>query len=200
MQRAKVVLIGNSSVGKTALFNRFETNEFNEDTSPTIGGACKNIDVTIDENGKQVPLVIWDTAGQESFRSIVPMYFSRAAFILIVYDISSKVSFEGVIDWYNAAKEKAPEDAKFILVGNKSDLADKREVSFEQMNELSESLNFFFDTETSAATGTGVNTLLTSIAATALKGMPASSDKAFIRETVSIEKQENEQKNEGCCG
>lgn len=194
MQKVKVVFVGNSGVGKTALFHRFEKNEFCRDISSTIGGACTNVNVEI-ENSEEVPLIVWDTAGQESFRAIVPMYFSRAAFILIVYDVSSAQSFQAVRDWYALSKEKAPEDAKIILIGNKADL-ENREVSYQELDELAVELDTFLHTETSAVTGSGIHDLLQSIA------VSAKNDKLLSAEGGDEEKkelQENDAPRKGCC-
>ncbi len=194
MQKVKVVFVGNSGVGKTALFHRFEKNEFCRDISSTIGGACTNVNVDLDTN-EQVPLIVWDTAGQESFRAIVPMYFSRAAFILIVYDVSSMVSFQAVKDWYNLSKEKAPENAKIIFIGNKSDL-EKREVSYQDLDQLASELDTFLHTETSAITGSGIHDLLTSIAVSAKNDELICPDG---KEDEKKELKENEHPQKECC-
>lgn len=163
--KAKIVFIGNSSVGKTALFERLKKNVFISNTSPTVSGACANIEVNLDKD-VNITLMIWDTAGEESFRSIVPMYFSRAAFILIVYDITSPSSFESVPEWFELSKSKAPEWSKIIIIGNKSDLEEQRKVTLSECDELCNKLGAFFTIETSAVNGDGVNDLLQYIAST----------------------------------
>lgn len=163
--KAKIVFIGNSSVGKTALFERLKKNVFISNTSPTVSGACANIEVNLDKD-VNITLMIWDTAGEESFRSIVPMYFSRAAFILIVYDITSPSSFESVREWFELSKSKAPEWSKIIIIGNKSDLEEQRKVTLSECDELCNKLGAFFTIETSAVNGDGVNDLLQYIAST----------------------------------
>jgi small GTP-binding protein len=167
-ERVKVVFIGDSGVGKSALFARFQNRAFNPVTQSTIGGACANVDVQTEGTGV-MKLIVWDTAGQEAYRGIVPMYFTRCAFVLIVYDISSLESFESVLSWHKLSREKAPQVAKVILIANKCDLEKRRLVSIAAGNELAGNIRAFMFFETSAATGDGVEELLSSIATTALR-------------------------------
>lgn len=188
--KAKIVFIGNSSVGKTALFERLKKKEFIPNTSPTVSGACANIEVELDTDVK-ITLMVWDTAGEESFRSIVPMYFSRAAFILIVYDITSRSSFESIPEWFELSKSKAPEWSKIIIIGNKSDLEEQRKISLSECDELCDKLGAFFSIETSAINGDGVNDLLHYIAST----VKEDAENMYIQESFPTQ---DEKKNK-CC-
>ncbi|KAK8885893.1 hypothetical protein M9Y10_041350 [Tritrichomonas musculus] len=189
--KAKIVFIGNSSVGKTALFERLKKKTFISNTSPTISGACANINVELDSN-VNITLMVWDTAGEESFRSIVPMYFSRAAFILIVYDITSPSSFDSIPEWFDLSKSKAPEWSKVIIIGNKSDLEDQRKVSLSDCDELCHKLGAFFSIETSAITGDGINDLLHYIAST----VKEDAENAYEQSSMPIENKTGQKK---CC-
>ena len=157
--KVKVVLIGNSTVGKTAIFHRIQKNEFATDSTPTVGGACANITHEMDD-GRKVQFIIWDTAGQEQYRSIVPMYFSRAAFVFIVYDISQESTFAAVKDWLTIAKERAPGDARYGILGNKCDLDSQRMVQVADGKKLAEDLGAFAFLETSALRGEGIRELM----------------------------------------
>ncbi|OHS97656.1 Ras-like GTP-binding protein RYL1 [Tritrichomonas foetus] len=206
ISKAKVVFVGNSSVGKTALFQRFDKKNFSPDTSTTVGGACANISVSLQDpisnasSDDQVPLIVWDTAGQESYRSIVPMYFSRVAFILVVYDITSRSSFESVEGWFKLSKEKAPEWAKIILIGNKADLDEtSRKVTFSEGNDLCNKLGGFMFTETSAVTGSGIKDLLVAIATTAKEDAVTKAQLVGAGEIAIGEDDEEEETNGKCC-
>jgi small GTP-binding protein len=168
-QKVKVVFIGNSSVGKTALFTRFQSHDFIAGQPTTIGAACANVTITL-ENETAVNLIVWDTAGQETYRGIVPMYFSRCAFILIVYDITNRESFESVPGWIHLSLSKAPETAKIFLIGNKCDLAAKRVVTFAEGTECAHSHSAFLFLETSALSAEGVESLLLAIATATEEG------------------------------
>lgn len=189
-QQIKIVLIGDSSVGKTALFHVIEKNEFSKASSPTISGSCSIIHFLLDRN-TEVPFILWDTAGQESFRSIVPMYFSRASFIFVVFDITSKISFENTRSWYKLAKDKAPEKVKIILVGNKSDLEERREVTPNEMDELKNELGAYACFETSAIKHLGVRDLMMMVARTVID------DKMLSSDDISKELEPNDSKK--CC-
>jgi small GTP-binding protein len=161
-QKVKVVFIGDSAVGKTSLFMRFQDREFCSEVPTTVGGACANLAVDLEQSGK-INLIVWDTAGQETYRGIVPMYFSRAVFILIVYDLTNRASFESVPSWISLSQSKAPDGVRLILIGNKSDLEDNRVISVGEATELAASVGAMF-LETSALNSTGVRDLIFAVA------------------------------------
>ncbi|OHT13181.1 Ras-related protein RABH1c [Tritrichomonas foetus] len=165
----KVVLIGDSSVGKTAIFQRLEGDIFVEDHVPTVGGGFTKYQIKPEsddsvKSGKIYELGIWDTAGQERFRNVIPMYFQRASFILIIYDVTSPDSFEHVTEWADMARDKAPSNAIIYLIGNKIDLTEKRVIGFEQAQELGERIGAAFVCETSAKSGFGIDVFINDIA------------------------------------
>jgi small GTP-binding protein len=135
--KAKVVLIGDSGVGKTCLFERFQHESYDSNPVPTIGVAVGSIKV--EENGQLVEFDIWDTAGQEKFRSIIPLYLHSSMYILVVYAVDNKQSFEHVNEWIEISKDKAPATYRFLLLANKSDLI-KKEVTYEDGKKLSQQL------------------------------------------------------------
>lgn len=158
----KIVLIGDSGVGKTAIYQRFESDTFTEDHQMTIGAAFARFQITL-ESGSNVDVGIWDTAGQEKYRNVVPMYFQRANYVFLVYDVSDRNTFTALEDWNTMIKDKAPESAKVILIGNKSDLENDRQVSYDEGAGKATAFECQF-VETSAKTGSGIE-LLTNLVA-----------------------------------
>lgn len=151
----KVVMVGNSGVGKTSLVNRIVNGTFNEQEAPTIGSQYVSVERTVEN--QQITLELWDTAGQEAYRSIVGFYSrdSKGAFLL--FDVTNKETFQTLSKWIDFMNESAPE-AKIFLFGNKNDL-DNREVTEEQINNFAESngLEWF---EGSAKTGQNLEELI----------------------------------------
>ncbi|KAF3199302.1 Ras-related protein Rab-11B [Orbilia oligospora] len=126
----KVVLIGDSGVGKSNILNRFARNEFNADSKSTIGVEFATRSLQIDT--RTIKVQIWDTAGQERYRAITGAYYRGAVGALLVYDISRRESFEGVSRWLQEVKDRADPNILMMLVGNKSDLKARREVPTEE--------------------------------------------------------------------
>eukprot|EP01066_Platyproteum_vivax_P008845 Platyproteum_vivax@DN3815_c0_g1_i1.p1 len=143
----KLLLIGDSSVGKSCLLLRFADDTYTDSYISTIGVDFKIR--TIDLDGKTVKLQIWDTAGQERFRTITSSYYRGAHGIIIVYDVTDKDSFQHVKNWINEIDKYATESVNKLLVGNKCDLASKKVVSYDEGKELADSLGIRF-LETSA--------------------------------------------------
>ena len=149
----KLLLIGDSGVGKSCLLLRFADDTYTESYISTIGVDFKIRTVELD--GKTIKLQIWDTAGQERFRTISSSYYRGAHGIIVVYDVTDAVSFNNVKQWLHELDRYANENVNKLLVGNKSDLANKRAVTYEQGKELADSLNIEF-LETSAKNSTNV--------------------------------------------
>ncbi|BAU02703.1 hypothetical protein LR48_Vigan10g034600 [Vigna angularis] len=143
----KAVLVGDSGVGKTNLISRFAKDEFRLDSKPTIGVefAYRNIKV-ID---KLIKTQIWDTAGQERFRAITSSYYRGALGAMLVYDITKRATFVNVRKWLHELREFGGDDMVVVLVGNKSDLAQSREVEKEEGKGYAETERLCF-METSA--------------------------------------------------
>jgi len=149
----KLLLIGDSGVGKTCLLFRFADNTFNSTFISTIGIDFKI--QTLDIDGKRIKLQVWDTAGQERFRTITTAYYRGAMGILLVYDVTSKKSFDNITNWLRNIEEHASEGVEKLLVGNKSDLEDKRVITEEegQLLAVQHSIDFI---EASALSGENV--------------------------------------------
>lgn len=149
----KLLLIGNSGVGKSCLLLRFSDDTYSNDYISTIGVDFKIKTVELD--GKTVKLQIWDTAGQERFRTITSSYYRGSHGIIIVYDITDQESFNGVKMWLQEIDRYATSTVLKLLVGNKCDLTDKRVVEFDVAKEFADANNMPF-LETSALDSTNV--------------------------------------------
>jgi small GTP-binding protein len=149
----KVVLIGDSGVGKSNLLSRFTRNEFNLETKSTIG--VEFATRSIQTEGKTIKAQIWDTAGQERYRAITSAYYRGAVGALLVYDIAKYSTFKNVERWLTELRENADRNIVIMLVGNKSDLRHLREVPTEEAKQFAQKHNLSF-IETSALDSTNV--------------------------------------------
>jgi len=156
----KVVLIGDSGVGKSNLLSRFTRNEFNLESKSTIGVefATRSIEV----EGKTIKAQIWDTAGQERYRAITAAYYRGAVGALLVYDIAKHTTYENVERWLKELRDHADNNIVIMLVGNKSDLRHLRAVPTEEARSYAERNNLSF-IETSALDSTNVETAFQNI-------------------------------------
>ena len=150
----KIILIGPIAVGKTSILSRYISNEFNTDHRCTIKSDFKIKTVNIN-NSAQAKLNIWDTCGDEKFRSITKQYYRNAHGILLVYDITDRTSFENINIWAEDIKNNAPADCVVVLVGNKSDLTNKRVVSPQEGKKTADELGYLFN-EVSAKNGDNI--------------------------------------------
>ena len=151
----KVVLIGDSGVGKSNLLSRFTRNEFNLESKSTIG--VEFATKSIQSEGKTIKAQIWDTAGQERYRAITSAYYRGAVGALLVYDISKHGTFENVERWLKELRDHAEANIVVMLVGNKSDLKHLRGVETDEAMSFAEQHSLAF-IETSALDSTGVDT------------------------------------------
>ena len=156
VQHYKIIFLGDQYVGKSSILNRFYQDKFEPDYQATIGldFHSKNVEI----NNNVVRLLLYDTAGQEKFKSLIPMYIRDANIIIVVYDISNKDSFTHTEHWVNETKDLKREDAIFILVGNKIDLEDKRVVQTKEAEDFANEKGFIFH-EVSAKTGAQIQEL-----------------------------------------
>ena len=149
----KIITLGNSQVGKTSIINRFTSNYFDKDLINTIGIDSKTHQMKIEE--KTINLKIWDSAGQERFRSIQKHYYNQVDGILFVYDITKEDSFKIIESWFDEVKTKAINTLCGVLIGNKSDLEGKRVISYEEGKNFADENNLLFF-ETSAKNGSNI--------------------------------------------
>ena len=141
----KIIIVGESCVGKSNIISRYLTGEFEPNITSTLGAELSNKYLKIKDISTKIQ--IWDTAGQERYHAIVSSYFKGAHGCFIVYDITNEQTFEKVDEWYQRVKETANTEVSFILVGNKCDLESSRSISKEKGEEKAKSLNCpFFET------------------------------------------------------
>ena len=152
-QKIKIMIIGESLVGKTALITKYTKNTFGGAYLTTVGIDFQ--DKFLNINGKEIKIELWDTAGQERFRNIAKNYFQSSDGFLLVYDLTKKSSFENLEFWNTQINLNAPKETKYILVGNKKDLENQREVQIEEGEDFAKKNNIKFF-ETSAKDGTNV--------------------------------------------
>ena len=191
----KIVLIGDSGVGKTSIFNRFDTNTYMDHYQMTVGGGFSNIEVRY--QGQPVLLGIWDTAGQERFRNIVPMYFDRAEIILLVFDLTNPESFDNLREWVTLAQDKASQDVVFLVIGNKSDLYDERKINLTSMETFASSITTYCPLEVSAKNGNGIEQALNYIA----EIVSTRNIQQYTEEPINIGQQmsNSNSQNKSCC-
>jgi len=154
-------MIGDSGVGKSCLLLRFSDDSFTTSFITTIGIDFKIKTIEID--GKRIKLQIWDTAGQERFRTITTAYYRGAMGILLVYDVTDETSFANINNWMKNIEQHASETVNKVLIGNKCDMENGRQISIDQGTQLSEEYGVHFF-ETSAKTGINVNEAFIAVA------------------------------------
>ncbi|KAI4205392.1 MAG: hypothetical protein LQ350_000433 [Teloschistes chrysophthalmus] len=194
LKKFKLVFLGEQSVGKTSLITRFMYDSFDNMYQATIG--IDFLSKTMYLEDRTVRLQLWDTAGQERFRSLIPSYIRDSSVAVVVYDISSHKSFQNTRKWVDDVRGERGNDVIIVLVGNKTDLGDKREVTTQQGEEEAKRCGAIF-METSAKAGANVKALFRRIAQ-ALPGMEGEVDKG---ESQMIDVNINPSKpevNEGC--
>lgn len=193
----KLLLIGDSGVGKSCLLLRFADDTYTESYISTIGVDFKIR--TIEQDGKTVKLQIWDTAGQERFRTITSSYYRGAHGIIIVYDVTDRESYNNVKHWITEIDKYAAEGVNKLLVGNKSDLQSKKVVSYDEAKELADSLGVQF-LETSAKNAHNVeqsfNTMAGEIKVRVANKTTAQAGGGTVR---SLAPQGNRVNGNGCC-
>ncbi len=150
----KYIIIGDAAVGKSNILLRYIQGDFREEYQLTIGVefGAKNIDI----GNKKFRIQVWDTAGQENYRSITRAYYKNSVCAILVYDISNRETFDHISNWIEDCISQSPKTVFMVLVGNKSDLEDNRQVTFEEGQEMAKNNNLIFF-ETSAKTGKNVD-------------------------------------------
>lgn len=194
----KLVLLGESAVGKSSLVLRFVKGQFLDYQESTIGAAF--LTQTVCLNDTTVKFEIWDTAGQERYHSLAPMYYRGAQAAIVVYDITSSDSFERATNWVKELQRQGNPNIVIALAGNKVDLASKRQVQPEDAQSYAEENGILF-LETSAKTATNVNELFVAIAKKLPKNPPkANPDKDKNLRLTNLDDPKPGQQRRGCCG
>ena len=194
----KILILGDSGVGKTNLLSRYCNNVFGKDTKATIG-----VDFDFkyyNKNGKTYKAQIFDTAGQERFKSVIKGFFNGTHGVVLVYDITSKKSFESIKNWFNDCKENIRNQFSCILIGNKNDL-DNRQVSTHEGEEMAKSLQLPF-MEVSAKTADNVEKAFEALLDVIYEKYKDSDDFEDINpndKNIKFEDVNNRKDNKKCC-
>ncbi|GER35182.1 Ras-related small GTP-binding family protein [Striga asiatica] len=160
--RVKLVLLGDSGVGKSCIVLRFVRGQFDPTSKVTVGASFLSQTVAL-QDSTTVKFEIWDTAGQERYAALAPLYYRGAAVAVVVYDITSPESFNKAQYWVKELQKHGSPDIVLALVGNKADLHEKREVPVQDGIDYAEKNGMFF-IETSAKTADNINQLFEEIA------------------------------------
>ena len=187
----KLLLIGNAYVGKTLIVQKFIDNTFSKSTVSTIGVDLQS--KIIDINGKKVKYLIWDTAGEDRMKTMTYSYYRGCHVILVVFDVTERKSFQNVTTWVECIDKFAKSNVLRILVGNKTDLEDKRVVTNEEGKKLAEAngLKYY---EISALKITGLYEMFEDIAKEYVEIYEQKAYKNF-----QLKNMENTKKRRGCC-
>lgn len=191
-RNAKVVLLGPSLVGKTSVVSAYMGGKFSDSSSPTIGASFVNKTVKLSKS-TSVKLQIWDTAGQEKFRSLAPMYYHNAQAAIIVFSIADRDSFTDMRTWADELECQTDVRPLVFIVGNKADLEKQRKVETAEGARLAQEIQAKY-LETSAKTGVNIEELFWTIASDYDKLAQSQEEQGLDRD-VAIE----ETKHEGCC-
>jgi len=197
LRKFKLVFLGEQSVGKTSLITRFMYDSFDNTYQATIG--IDFLSKTMYLEDRTVRLQLWDTAGQERFRSLIPSYIRDSSVAVVVYDITNVNSFQQTNKWIDDVRAERGNDVIIMLVGNKTDLAEKRQVATESGEAKAKELNVMF-IETSAKAGHNVKQLFRKVAS-ALPGMENTPDKKEDLIEVQLKdtpQDQNPQEGGGC--
>lgn len=187
----KLVLLGESAVGKSSLVLRFVKGQFHEYQESTIGAAFLTQTVCIDDT--TVKFEIWDTAGQERYHSLAPMYYRGAQAAIVVYDIQNQDSFARAKTWVKELQRQASPNIVIALAGNKADLANSRVVDYEEAKQYADDNGLLF-METSAKTAVNVNDIFLAIA----KKLPKN-EGTGPQQNIRPTQNEQSRQNSGCC-
>jgi len=188
----KLVLLGESAVGKSSLVLRFVKGQFHEYQESTIGAAFLTQTVRIGDT--TVKFEIWDTAGQERYHSLAPMYYRGAQAAIVVYDVTSTDTFARAKTWVKELQRQANPNIVIALAGNKADLAGKRAVDFEEAHAYAEDNGLLF-LETSAKTAKNVSEIFMAIA----KKLPKNESRGGGGGSFNVQQEAGEKKKGGCC-
>jgi len=197
----KLIIIGDSTTGKTNILSRYLNNKFDKISKSTIGVELGNKTFNIKNN--IVNCQIWDTAGQERYRSMTKAYYKGALGALIVYDITKKTTFESVENWLTDLKNSADQKISVILIGNKNDLEEEREVKIEEGEMKAKEFGIAF-LETSALNGTNIEkafkTLVEEVYKKCHKEFDSVTDVEIMKgKVINLDESEKETKKSKCC-
>lgn len=194
LSSVKLVLLGDSGVGKTSIVTQYVSGHVPDNIKPTIGAAFVTKEINCD--GNQLELLVWDTAGQEVYRGLAPMYYRSALIAIIVFDVTRSQSFDSVSYWIKELKTNVDGDIIILVCGNKTDLEDQRTIESSTAQANAESAGALY-AETSATTGAGIERMFQIAVSSLLKSRHAASTQANPP-SVQLEGNRKKEKKE-CC-
>ena len=200
----KVVLLGDSGVGKTCIISRYISGAFDQNSPSTNGASYASKILTFEQLNKTISLDIWDTAGQEKYKSLTKFFYKDAAVAILVYDVTQKESFENMKGyWFQQLQEFGSKDLILGVAGNKCDMYEKEEVNENDAKQFAESIGAFFQI-TSAKNNTGIQDLFMDAANRFVnpdfKGSSDSKDNQETSKTVKLDNKDlKKDKKKGCC-
>ena len=198
--QSKIILVGDSSVGKTSIINRFTENAFSENYRCTVGVEYKIKALYLD-NSTKVEMRIWDTCGGEQYRSLTKQFFRDSDGAILCFDLTSKTSFDHLEDWFRELKNCAPPQCQIFVAGNKSDLEDQRRVPVADIQTFLSSHTDLRFLEVSAKTGTNVVLMFEELASLIAKNneKPQNEKEAQPKKVYRVENKSQGDKNKSKC-
>ena len=181
----KILIIGDSTVGKTNFVYKLSEDKFSENYFASTGIELKTTSIQID--GKSIKIQLWDTAGQEKYRAMIKNLYLKSQGIIILFDITNETSFINLKNWMSQIKESCGEDIPILLVGNKIDLEDNRVINKERAMEYANNENIEY-IEVSSKTGENINKALTSLLQKILKRDDSNSNFSFTLDAGTVKK------------
>ncbi len=199
----KIIIVGDAGVGKTCLLKKASKGLFDEAYQPTLGFEFLTFECEIDDN--PIKLQIWDTCGQETYKSLITSFYRNSALAMMIYSIDSKESFYHIESWLKDIKQQSNPDVKIFLIGNKADLEEKREVDSDKAKQFIEENNIEYFKETSAKSGLNVKEVFLRAAQSLYeehlkyRERANSYEKKNIPVPVKLNSKKNERKSGWCC-
>ncbi|CAG9327896.1 unnamed protein product [Blepharisma stoltei] len=195
----KILIIGDSSVGKTSVLLRFVDDMYSPEFQTTIGVDFKIANLNV--NGKVIKLQLWDTAGQDRFRNIVASYYRGAQGIMLMYDITNPTSFQNITRWHEEAQGYLQSSVPKLLIGNKSDLSHQRQVKQDEAQQLAERLGMDY-IETSAKSSQNVKQAFENMSKKILSTVSATrpTSTSYAPTSTRVTSGTSIAKTGGCCG
>ena len=195
----KVVLLGESGVGKTSIITQFTTKKFNPKCNTSVSAQFTSKTIDFPEQKKSIRFDIWDTVGQEKYRALTKIFYKDAKIIILVYDITTEYSFNALKDyWYKETLNNTDGEPLYALCANKYDLYQKQTVKTEQGKQFADEIHAIFQ-NTSAASDTGINILFETLGRKIIN--PKYDYKKAEREGIKLDKSDKNNKDgkKGCC-
>ena len=194
----KVILLGETAVGKTSIIKRYYENTFEESQASTL--SMSFVEKTVEIDNQKYKLVIWDTIGQEAYRSISKLFMTETKIVILIYGIDDKRTFKNLDYWYNLYKEELGNDAILGIAGNKADLITKQEVSYQEGKDFADSVGAIFAELSAKENKEGINLYMIDLINAYLQKNKSEllKEKNKIKLTTK-DNHNNKEDKEGCC-